>query len=74
MTETGNVKMINKVIMTFRADNEKLLSGIMELIYFFRGALSYEEAMRMGPEEREIAIKFINKRLEAASKSMFPIY
>jgi hypothetical protein len=55
-------------------DNEKLISSILELIYFFRGALSYEEAMGMSPTERDLAGRFINKRLESASKMTHPVF
>jgi hypothetical protein len=46
----------------------------MEMIYFYRGAISYERAMMMSPAEREIAMKVVNKRLEAASKMLHPVF
>jgi hypothetical protein len=74
MTQLGHLDELKKVMDSYIADNEKLLLVLMELIYFYRGALSYEEAMAMSPTERDLAFRFINKRLEHASKMPNPVF
>ena len=74
MMESKNSKAIKKILASFVRDNEATLNQAFELVYFFRGAISYEEIMNMSPSERELATTYINKRLEAASKMPMPIY
>lgn len=59
---------------TLQRDGERLIDSILTLIYFFRGAISYSEAMNMSYAEREIAAKFIEKRLESEKKNPHPVY
>lgn len=47
-----------------------LLDSIWQLVYYYRGALQYNEAMFMSPMERESAVEFINKRMKEAGDMM----
>lgn len=58
----------------FIADNNALLTSLLEMIYFYRGAISYDRALLMSPAEREVAMKVVNKRLESASKMANPVF
>lgn len=51
-----------------------LIDNVIELVYFMRGSISYEEMMRRTPGERERISQFINKRLEKEAKKMYPNY
>ena len=62
------------MINAFALDTRNLLKAVLEISYFSRGAWSYDTVMRMSPLERDLAIEFINKRLEAAAKSHFPVF
>ncbi len=62
--------MINSMALDVRA----LLKIAIEIAYFSRGSIPYNEVLRMSPLERDIAIDFINKRLESQAKSPFPVY
>ncbi|WP_407306668.1 hypothetical protein [Acinetobacter sp.] len=55
-------------------DTRNLLKAAFEISYFSRGAWSYDSVLLMSPLERDLAVEFINKRLEAASKSPSPVY
>lgn len=55
-------------------DTRNLLKAAMEISYYSRGAWPYDQVLQMSPLERDLAIEFINKRLEAAAKSMHPVY
>lgn len=74
MMESKNRKAIREVLIAFTRENENLLSQIYELVYFYRGGITYEEAMNMSPGERDIATRWVNKRIEAAAKMPIPIY
>jgi len=48
---------------------------ITELTYFMRGGMSYEHILySMAYIQREIAIEFVEKRLETEMKSVNPNY
>lgn len=51
-----------------------LTMSVIELVYFMRGSVSYNEMMEMTPGERDLVKEFIDKRLENESDKMFPVY
>lgn len=51
-----------------------LIASAQEISYWSRGAWPYETVLKMSAVERDMAVEFINKRLEAASKMTFPVY
>ena len=53
---------------------DNIIEEIIQLTYFMRGAISYEEMMLRTPGERDKIGNFIKKRLEQESKKTFPIY
>jgi len=62
--------MINSLAL----DTRSLLKACFEISYFSRGAWAYDLVLQMSPLERDLAIELINKRLEAAAKSSFPVF
>jgi len=57
-----------------QADSRTLVKEVIQLVYFMRGAVSYEEKMRRTPGERSAMSEFITERLESESKKLNPIY
>lgn len=57
-----------------QADSRALIKEVIQLVYFMRGAVSYEEMMRRTPGERSAMSEFITERLESESKKLNPIY
>ena len=58
-----------------RSDGRRIIESVVELAYFMRGSMSYEDILlRMSFAERDIAETFIRKRLEAESKKPNPVY
>lgn len=51
-----------------------ITKGVVELTYFMRGAVSYNEMMEMTPGERDIIKEFIDERLESEAQKPFPVY
>ena len=74
MIKSGDEQQISKVLITLAAQSKQIIKSIIELIYFMRGSLSYEEAMAMSPFERIEVSEFVNKRLEQEGKKSFPVY
>lgn len=62
--------MINSMAFDVRI----LLKTCIEIAYFSRASIPYDTVLRMSPLERDLAVELINKRLEIAGKSPFPVY
>lgn len=58
----------------YQRDIDMLVDQVIELCYFMRGAISYEEMMNRTMAERQHIGDFITKRLEAQKKSPYPVY
>lgn len=74
MIVTGDHQKIDEVITSLAMDVRNLLKGAIEISYFSRGAWSYDSVVNKPPLIRDIMVEFINTRLEAASKSPYPVY
>jgi hypothetical protein len=70
----GDLSRTAEMINSLAQDTRNLLKAAFEISYFSRGAWPYDLVLQMSPLERDLAIEFINKRLEAAGKSMHPVY
>jgi hypothetical protein len=55
-------------------DVEGLIDGIISLVYYMRGAISYEDMMMRTPGERDRISRFLDKRFEAEKKNPHPVY
>lgn len=55
-------------------ERKRSLDEIIQLVYFMRGSVQYRDMMNMTLIERQAISEFIEKRLEAESKKMYPIY
>lgn len=56
------------------AESEGLVSSVISLIYFMRGAISYDDMMYRTPGERGLISEFIDKRLEQEKDKHYPVY
>ena len=74
MIMSGEASRQAEMINALALDTRNLLKAAFEISWFSRGAWSYDLVLQMSPLERDLAIEFINKRLEAASKSQAPVY
>jgi hypothetical protein len=74
MIMSGDGVRIAGMINSLAIDTRNLIQAAIEISWFSRGAWPYETVLQMVPLERDIAVDFINKRLEAASKSPTPVY
>lgn len=70
----GDADKTALMINSLARDVRNLLSAAVEISYFSRGAIQYDAVLLLTPLERDLYVEFINKRLEAAGKSPFPVY
>lgn len=63
-----------KLIAQLGSELEALIKSCLELSWYSRGAWPYHTVLQMTAGERDLASSFISKRLDAQSKSMYPVY
>ncbi len=51
-----------------------ILQEVIELVYFMRGSIQYDDMMYRTPGERGLISDFIEQRLKSESKKSNPIY
>lgn len=74
MIMSGETSRISELINSMAFDVRSLLKSAIEISYFSRAATTYEKVLQMSALERDLWVDFINKRLEQAAKSPFPVY
>lgn len=70
MIGTRNPEFITTMISSFTQANEVLANTINQIMYYFRGSLTRDDAWAMCFTEREIAVQFINDRFKDAQEMM----
>lgn len=56
------------------SDRRRIISDVVSLVYFMRGAIQYHSMMAMSRVERQAVDDFIGERLKSESKKEFPQY
>ena len=70
----GSPEDIEAMFQQLQRDVQRIIDNTIELVYFMRGSLSYEEALMRTRGERDRIGAFLEKRLKAESKSSMPNY
>jgi len=70
----GDAARVSDMINALAIDTRNLLKQAVEIAWFSRGSIQYETALGMSPLERDIAVQFVNDRLEAQKKNPNPVY
>jgi len=55
-------------------EGRALLQQVIELVYFMRGAISYDQMLERTFAERQMISEFVTHRLEAEKAKMYPNY
>jgi hypothetical protein len=74
---TDNQTIIHQVMESFTRENDLLVDQILSIIYWYRGAITREDAWQLTPYEREKSIEFLNKRFKDAGemiKKQIPVF
>lgn len=74
MIKSGDMSAVQGMIRRLGAEIQGIIKTALELSYYSRGAWSYETLLGMSAGERELAAEFVNERLKAAGKMMFPVF
>jgi hypothetical protein len=61
---TYRAEQLGDLIESYKQDSASLKEQITELCYFMHGGIEFNSAWGMSFEDREIAVKVINRRLK----------
>lgn len=76
MIHAGDMEAVQKLIIRLGREIKEIIRSAVEISWYSRGAWPYETILNMSQAEREVAVDFINKRMEQISKqkSLVPVY
>ncbi len=70
----GKPEDINKMLSELQREITGIINSVIDMVYFMRGAIGYEEMMHRTFGERQLIADFIEKRLKQESTREFPNY
>lgn len=70
MDSDGIVALIDRM----ETETRKIRHETLKLCWYMRGGLSYEEAMQLGFQEREIISQIVTENLETTKKTQLPFF
>lgn len=77
MIGSNNLALIQQVLSSFTRENKALMDQLLQIMYYFRGALSRDDMWHLTWAEREVHIEFLNKRIDDAKdmiKNSIPVF
>lgn len=71
---SGDTALIQKLFQDYAGEVRSLLKSLVQLAYYMRGAVQYDELFNRTFAERQIFEEFVKDRLETEGKKMHPVY
>ena len=69
-----NSDEISDLVDRMDAETKSIRQELLKMCWYMRGGLTYEEAMQLGAQERELISKLITENLETTKKSGMPFF
>ena len=63
-----------RMFQQYQAEAKNIIESCINITYFMRGGIQYEDVLLRSPTERELFFDFIKERLEQESKKQYPQY
>lgn len=70
----GDTELIQKLFQDYSNEVRGILKSLVQLSYYMRGAIQYDEMFNRTFAERQIFEEFVKDRLETEGKKMNPVY
>ena len=74
MLKSGDSEMIQQMFNRLRGEVRTTIMNVIQLVYFMRGAIQYDDMLQRTPVERQMFEEFIEARLESQKNSVTPVY
>lgn len=69
----SNEKII-QMIESMERETKAIKSDVMQMVWFMRGGVTYQQAMDMGQEEKVIVGKLVKSNMETTKTSGLPFF
>jgi len=69
-----NNETIVELIQNFEKQTKALKSELLKMCWYMRGGLTYDQALLLGTEERELIGEIIKENLEVSKKTGQPFF
>jgi hypothetical protein len=70
----GSDQKIIEYLEELEKESKALRSEALRICWYMRGSITYDDAMQLSNEDREIIGKLINENLETTKKSGMPFF
>lgn len=74
MLLTSSSEQIEKIVEGYDRDVKRIRSECLKLSWYMRGGLTYDQALNLSLQEREIISDLIKENLETTKKSGLPFF
>lgn len=74
MLKSGDPQQTQQMIKQLSGEVNNIVESVIELCYYMRGAITYDEMMNRTSGERDRISTFVHERLDSQKKSMHPVY
>jgi len=65
---------IAELLDSYDKESKALRKDLLQLCWYMRGSVSYDEAFMLSPDDREIIAKIIKENLETTKESGLPFF
>lgn len=69
-----NREEIEKMLKDFEKDTKAIKTELLKICWYMRGGLSYNEALGLSIDEREICSEIIKENLQTTKESGLPFF
>lgn len=74
MLKSGDKELIQRTFSRLRAETKNILDEVVNLTWYMRGGIQYQDMMMITVNERGIIQEFIENRMESIKGHMNPVY
>jgi hypothetical protein len=67
-------KEIIELIENYEKQTRAVKQEALKISWYMRGGISYDDAMMLGPQEREIIADIVKENMETTKKSGLPFF
>lgn len=71
---SGDQDEIIRMFGRLRKEVKTLIRSVVEMVYFMRGSIQYDDLMFRTPGERAVIQEFLDERFETEKKREHPVY
>tara|TARA_B100001248_G_scaffold154674_1_gene116415 strand:- start:1948 stop:2169 length:222 start_codon:yes stop_codon:yes gene_type:complete len=71
---TQSESEIVKFLKDFESQQKNLKLELMKLCWFMRGGITWQEALNLSPDERQIVSQLVKENLETTKKTGQPFF